>query len=163
MDVELMKFTYWPDGTDDHGRFRGNAHDWCDEALTAREKLVSCNHHTTNVLIELDGEIARRESMFLVVTTYRAHGSAMFLGGRYRDVCEKRGEHWKVLHRVCIWDWNREITAGSGWPLMDAPELSNWGRFHPHDPIHGDWRTSELTAAIDSGRPAVSAWRTGEA
>jgi hypothetical protein len=161
MDLDLMKSTYWPDATDDHGRFVGNALDWCVEALRAREKLISNNHHVSNVYCEIDGNFAKRESMFLVVTTYRDHGSAMFLGGRYRDVCEKRDGAWKVLHRVCVWDWNREITADPGWRLMNAPELSNWGQFYPNDPIYRDWRSSPRETAMDSGRPEVSAWREG--
>ncbi len=40
MDLELMKSTYWPDGTDDHGRFVGNAHEWCHVGLKSREVLV---------------------------------------------------------------------------------------------------------------------------
>ncbi|MEC3909523.1 nuclear transport factor 2 family protein [Sphingobium sp. CR2-8] len=159
MDVDLMKSTYWPDGTDDHGRFRGNAHDWCDEAIRAKTKLINSNHHVSNVYSELSGDFAKREAMFLVVTTYRDHSSAMFLGGRYRDLCEKRDGIWKVLHRVCVWDWNREIEAKPGWHLMSAPEISNWGQFFPDDPIYQDWRLSPQTSAAASGRAEVSAWR----
>ncbi|MEJ7935945.1 nuclear transport factor 2 family protein [Sphingobium sp. AN558] len=156
MDLALMKSTYWADGTDDHGRFVGNAHDWCDEAVRAKGKLISSNHHVSNVYTEVDGDFARRESMFLVVTIYKQHGSAMFLGGRYRDLCEKRDGSWKVLHRVCVWDWNREIKADAGWHLMSAPELSNWGQFSPNDPIHQDWHSSPRTNAAASGRLDLS-------
>jgi hypothetical protein len=104
MDLDLMKSTYWPDGTDDHGRFVGPNHEWCEVGMKSREALVSCNHHCTNVLIELNGDQAKRETMFIVVTTYKEHGNAMFLGGRYRDLCEKRAGEWKVLHRTCVWD-----------------------------------------------------------
>ena len=157
MDIELMKSTYWPDGTDDHGRFVGNAHEWCDVAQKSREGLVSCNHHLSNVLIELNGEQARRESMFLVVTSYKADPKHQFLGGRYRDLCEKRAGEWRVLNRTCIWDWNRKIMAEAGWDIMQAPEMSSWGQFHPNDPIYAtDWGAVEPTSAAASGRPEVS-------
>lgn len=158
MDIELMKSTYWPDGTDDHGRFAGNAHEWCDVAIKSREALVSCNHHLSNVLIELEGDRAQRESMFLVVTTYKDDPKHQFLGGRYRDLCERRDGEWRVLARTCIWDWNRKIMAEPGWDIMQAPEMSNWGQFFPNDPIYAsDWGAIEPTSAAASGRPEVGA------
>lgn len=156
MDVALMKSTYWPDGSDDHGRFVGNAHDWCDVGMKSRDLLVSCNHHLSNVLIDLAGNRARRESMFLVVTTYKNDPKCQFLGGRYRDLCEKRDGEWRVLNRTCVWDWNRKIVAVPGWGIMQAPEMSNWGQFFPNDPIYAvDWSISALTSASASGRPEI--------
>lgn len=157
MDLELMKSTYWPDSTDDHGRFVGGGQAWCEEAMKSRKALVSCNHHVSNVYSEIEGgNRAKRESMFIVVTIYRDKKSIMLLGGRYRDLCEKRDGVWKILRRVCIWDWNQEIEGKPGWHLMRAPEVSNWGAFHPHDPVYQDWWSTPPTSAIDSGRPAVS-------
>jgi hypothetical protein len=156
MDLDLMKSTYWPDGTDDHGRFVGPNHEWCEVGIKSREALVSCNHHCSNVLIELNGDQAKRETMFIVVTTYKDHGRAMFLGGRYRDLCEKRDGEWKVLHRTCVWDWNRQSDSATGWGLMQAPQLSNWGLFYPNDPIYqSDWGVRRPTRAADSGRTDV--------
>ena len=157
MDLELMKSTYWPDSTDDHGRFVGGGYQWCQEAMRSREVLVSCNHHVSNVYSEIERERAKRESMFIVVTTYRDRSPIMMLGGRYRDLCEKRDGEWKILRRICIWDWNQEFEAKPGWHLMRAPEISNWGTFHPEDPVYKDWWSTPPTAAMDSGRPSVSA------
>jgi hypothetical protein len=157
MDPALMKTTYWPDATDDHGRYVGDAHGWCEVAVQSKEILVSCNHHCSNVLIELDGDHARRETMFIVVTSYKDGPKHQFLGGRYRDLCEKREGEWRVLNRTCIWDWNRKIIAAPGWDIMQAPEFSNWGQFYPNDPIYAaDWGMVEHTSAKDSGRPEVS-------
>jgi hypothetical protein len=152
MDLELMKSTYWPDSTDDHGRFVGGGHEWCVEGMKSREALISCNHHISNVYSEIEGDRAKRESMFIVVTTYRDRDAVMVLGGRYRDLCEKRDGIWKILRRVCVWDWNQELAAKPGWHLMRAPEVTNWGQFHPFDPIYQDWWSSPPTQAQDSGR-----------
>ncbi|KQU52340.1 hypothetical protein ASG84_25150 [Rhodococcus sp. Leaf278] len=159
MDLELMKSTYWEDSTDDHGRYVGAGHGWCEVAMGSKEVLVSCNHHISNVYSEIDGDRAHRESMFMVVTTYLEGKPTMMLGGRYRDLCEKRDGQWKVLHRVCVWDWNQQMEINTGWSIMKAPELSNWGNFHPLDPIYQDWYSSPPTLAADSNRPEVSGTR----
>lgn len=155
MDSELMKSTYWEDSTDDHGRFVGSGHDWCVAAMKSLEVLISCNHHISNIYIDIEGDRAKRESMFVVVTTYLDGGPTMFLGGRYRDLCERRDGEWKVLRRTCVWDWNQQVARNEGWHIMRAPELSNWGRFYPHDPTYADWYESPRTYAADSNRPEV--------
>jgi hypothetical protein len=156
MDLDLMKSTYWPDATDSHGRYEGSGHGWCEEAMRSREVLVSNNHHIGNVYSEIDGNRARRESMFMVVTTYLAGTPTMRLGGRYRDLCEKREGEWRILRRVCVWDWNQQVEVNPGWKIMRAPELNYWGRFHPDDPIYEDWYESPKTRAAESNRPAVA-------
>ena len=80
MDLEMMKSTYWADGTDSHGRYEGTAHGWCEEAMNSREVLVSCNHHIGNVYSEIEGNRAKRESMFMVVTTYLGRFADHVLG-----------------------------------------------------------------------------------
>ncbi|WP_455834205.1 nuclear transport factor 2 family protein [Pseudarthrobacter siccitolerans] len=155
MDLDLMKSTYWPDGTDSHGRYEGSAHGWCEEAMKSREVLVSCNHHIGNVYCEIDGNRAKRESMFMVVTTYKDNSPTMFLGGRYRDLCEKRDGEWKILRRVCVWDWNQKFEFDPGWTIMRAPDSSYWGQFHPQDPVYQDWYESPKTLASNSNRPEV--------
>jgi len=155
MDLELMKSTYWADGTDSHGRYEGSAHGWCEEAMRSLEVLVSCNHHISNVHSEIHGDRAKRESTFLVVTTYLDRSPTMFLGGRYRDLCEKRDGQWKVLRRVCVWDWNQKFDVDPGWAIMRAPSASYYGQFFPNDPIYDDWYQSDKTLASATNRPEV--------
>jgi hypothetical protein len=156
MDLELIRSAYWSDSTDDHGRFIGPGHAWAEMAYEARKVLVGTNHHVSNVYIELDGTLAKRESMFVNVNTYLDGSPTMMLGGRYRDLCEKRDGEWRILRRVCIWDWNQLVEPDPGWHVMRVPEWSNWGRFHPDDPIYQDWQTSQPTLAADSHRPEAS-------
>jgi hypothetical protein len=42
----------------------------------------------------------------------------MFLGSRYVDRLEKRGEEWKFINRAAVYDWYRK--AGHGQPWTDA-------------------------------------------
>src|SRR3954466_2329166 len=62
-DLELMKSTFWPEATDNHGVWIGSAHDFCEWAYE-NQKITkhSSQHYITNVLIELDGDTARRET-----------------------------------------------------------------------------------------------------
>ena len=92
----------------------------------------------------------------MVVTTYLDGSPTMFLGGRYRDLCEKRDGVWKILRRVCVWDWNQQAEPDPGWNIMRAPQSTYWGRFFPEDPIHKDWYESPKTNAADSNRPEVA-------
>lgn len=144
-DIPLIKSTYWDDSWDDHGSFVGPGVDWAAAGLTWRELLYNNNHHVTNVLIELEGDRARRESMFMCVTNRKDPRVSVFLGGRYRDLCERRDNEWRVLHRVCIWDWVESYPTTGGWEMVGVPPNSNWGQFHPNDPINQDWSKSSPT------------------
>lgn len=141
-DEALIKSTYWEDSWDDHGSFVGPGPEWAAAGFSWRHLLHSNNHHVTNVLIELDGNRAKRESMFMCVVNLKEGKEASmsaFLGGRYRDLCEKRKGEWRILHRVCIWDWFESYPTTGGWHRLGIPKESSWGRFHPEDPIYQDW------------------------
>jgi hypothetical protein len=113
--------------------------------MTYKDAIYNNNHHVSNVLIELDGNRARRESMFINVVTFKEPAITMFLGGRYRDLCEKRSGEWKILHRACLWDWSQQSPTRSGFEVGDIPQISNWGAFHPDDPIYNDWSSTAPT------------------
>jgi SnoaL-like domain len=144
-DVELMKSTYWRDSTDDHGSFVGSGHDWCEAAVAWKSVNYSVNHHISNVYSEIEGNRAKRESMFLVVVNFKDPAISMFQGGRYRDLCEKRNGEWKILRRVCIWDWCEQCPTQPGWDLVNTPKVTHWGAYHPDDPIYKDWWSSPPT------------------
>lgn len=152
-DVELMRTTRWPDSTENHGEFDGPGQDWCDYCVGWKDAICNANHHMSNVLIEVEGTRAKCESMFIVVVQYKA-GNTMFLGGRYRDLCEKRGEEWKILRRDVIWDWLDDHVLSNRWDLHNAPDMSNWGGFYPDDPIYRDWTRGEFTSMPDHLKPS---------
>lgn len=144
-DLELMKSTYWPDATDDHGSYVGSGHGWCEEALKWKELNYSVNHHCSNVYSEIDGNRAKRESYFFLVVPFKDPATTMFMGGRYRDLCEKRDGEWKILRRVCIWDWSEQSASNPSWDLTNIPNVTNWGDFYPNDPVYQDWWSSPPT------------------
>lgn len=145
MDLELLRTTYWADSTDDHGSFVGGGQEWADAALGWKDACYSVNHHVSNVLSEVEGNRAKRESMFICVTAFKEPRVYMFQAGRYRDLCEKRNGAWKILNRVCVWDWCEEREVKNGWHLAQMPEQSNWGAFFPSDPIYKGWERPDPT------------------
>lgn len=146
MDIEGIRATYWPDSIDDHGGYIGEGPEWADAVSQYRDKIYSCSHHMGNVLCEIDGNRAKRESMFLCVVTFKDPDVTFYHGGRYRDLCEKRDGIWKILRRTCIWDWSDVRKAATDWSISGVPELSNWGARYPDDPIYNDWFESSPTA-----------------
>lgn len=138
-DLELIAATYWPDAVDDHGAYIGDGEGWANEVKKYKDRIYSCNHHVTNVLCEIDGNRAKRESMFFCVVPFKEPKVTMFHGGRYRDLCEKRDGMWKVFRRTCIWDWCDVREMNPDWGISGVPDLSNWGARYPDDPIYKDW------------------------
>jgi SnoaL-like domain len=143
MDRELMRSTYWPDSTDDHGSYVGRGVEWADAVLEHKDSCHNNNHHVSNVLIEIDGNQAKREAMFMNVVTMKDPTVTLFFGGRYRDLCEKRDGVWKILNRVCLWDWCEQRVTKPAWEHI--PQVTNWGAFYPDDPIYKDWSSSDPT------------------
>ena len=104
LDEQLMKSAYWPDATDDHGVFVGNAMAFVELCMLSHLKWRSTNHCVFNHHIELgaDGVHARGESYNV---TYLFQKDADVLDtwhGRYLDLYEKRGDQWRILDRVCV-------------------------------------------------------------
>ena len=104
LDAQEMKSAYWPDATDDHGAFNGNAHDFADLCMVAHLKYRSTGHCIFNHHIELEpaGTTARGE---IYCVTWLFHAATPVLDtwyGRYLDRYEKRGDEWRIIERVCV-------------------------------------------------------------
>ncbi len=104
LDEDEMKSAYWPEATDDHGVFVGNAHEFCEHCVVSHVRWRSTNHCILNHAIELedDGFHARGE---IYNVTYLFQRDADVLDtwhGRYLDFYEKRGDEWRILERVCV-------------------------------------------------------------
>jgi hypothetical protein len=143
LDRELMRSTYWPDSTDDQGGYVGGGWGWADAVVEHKGAVHNNNHHVSNVLIEIDGNQAKREAMFMNVVTMKDPNVTLFFGGRYRDLCEKRDGVWKILNRVVLWDWSEQRGTKPAWDHI--PQVTNWGAFEPDDPIYNDWSSSHPT------------------
>lgn len=104
LDVALMKSAYWPDATDDHGVFVGNAWEFCEMCMEAHLAWRSTSHCIFNHSIELspDGNNALGE---VYNVTYLFQKDREILDtwvGRYLDRYQKRNGEWRILERVCV-------------------------------------------------------------
>lgn len=128
LDVELLRSVYWPEGTDDHGSFTGNAHEFADFIMgDLRKRVIDGMHAIMHSVIDIDGDFATSESYywayqlcpggeaaveFFGETYAAAHADRIdgphdfFCGGRYIDLLEKRDGKWKVLKRKITNEWN---------------------------------------------------------
>ena len=104
LDLDCLKSAYWPEAIDEHGGFVGNAHEFAEYCMTAHLKWSWTMHSIYNHLVELDvdGTTARGE-IYNVSTLCRADTGAIDTWyGRYLDRYEKRGDEWRIIHRVCV-------------------------------------------------------------
>lgn len=116
-DVELYADGFHEDATDFHGMLNGSARRVAENL--ARSKLLLTQHSLSNILIELDGDTARVETLF---TSFHqaldTHGtlSDETLRGRYLDRFERRDAGpWKIARRIVVWDWSRVEPSGATW------------------------------------------------
>ena len=116
LDADLMKSAYWPDGTDDHGVFVGNAMDFCDRVVSSHERFISTMHCIMNHAIEVDEEAGTgRGEIYNVTYVFREESGRKLLEtwwGRYLDNYERRNGEWRIKARVCVHEYTRadEVT-----------------------------------------------------
>jgi ketosteroid isomerase-like protein len=104
LDPDCMKSAYWPDAIDEHGSFVGNAHEFADYCMTAHLRWAWTMHSIYTHQIELDDDgVHARGEMYNVTHLCRADSGAIDTWyGRYLDRYEKRGDEWRIIHRVCV-------------------------------------------------------------
>ncbi len=112
LDGDWMKSAYWPEATDDHGVFVGNAWDFVDRCIASHGRWAWTMHTTTNHQIHLaaDGVSATGE---LYNVTYLMSADRRTLNtwyGRYLDRYERRGDEWRIIQRVCVHEGSQTHT-----------------------------------------------------
>ncbi len=115
VDEALLRSSYWPDGTDTHGAYRGSASGFVDWAMQALPKIERGIHQIHNILIELRGTEAAVESYFTALQ--RQPGTD--------------------ADRIVVFDWVEER------PAPETSEAERFGRRQPigaswpDDPVYG--------------------------
>jgi len=137
-DVELMRASYHSDGFDDHGTFRGNAYDAIDylngtEQMAGAHDIFLCTqHHLTNHVVEIEGDVAHSETYYIFFGRLRNGGVLQSAGGRYLDRLECRDGRWAIMVRRVLMDW---ISVGGTLPELSAPPdvfaAGTWDRTDP--------------------------------
>jgi hypothetical protein len=127
-DLGLVLSVFHEDATAHHGAgFSGNAQAAWTKRLgpgadpmdrvgigdgdVSDDTLVSCQHHITNHIIDLepDGDQARSEAYFIAYYATDRGGRRYLatVGGRYVDRFERRDGEWRIAERISVHDWDR--------------------------------------------------------
>ncbi len=106
LDADLMKSAYWPEATDDHGVFVGNAMEFVDLCMVSHLHWRSTNHCIFNHHIELDpGGTRARGEIYNVAYLFQKDEPVLDTWhGRYLDIYEKRSAVWRIIERVCVYE-----------------------------------------------------------
>jgi hypothetical protein len=115
-DFDAQLDCYWPEGTDDHGSFKGGAADFVEWNKGAVARFDKTNHFLGNILVDVDLETGRARAETYAVAYHRFTDAAgqltdMTAGLRYVDVFERRGDEWRILERVVAYSWRRTDLA----------------------------------------------------
>ena len=137
LDLELVRACYHPDAYDDHGSMGGTVDAFIAAADTFLRRWTATQHFMGNMLIEIDGELARAETY--AVAYHRREeadgaGKDDVFGIRYVDRFERRAGLWKIAHRVVATEWRRvEVLSGvrgrgqvGVWGRRDGDDVINW-------------------------------------
>jgi SnoaL-like protein len=115
-DVATLRACYLPGATEDHGGlFAGPAQDYVDSVAAAlTHPRARTSHNMTNLLIDLDGDVATAESYCVTFARIKADGQYYhsFTGARMIDRLERRDGVWGISHRQLVWDWNHDAMGG---------------------------------------------------
>jgi hypothetical protein len=114
-DYDAIARCYWPDATDEHATFQGNAIEyvaWLREVLPA---LAVSTHQFTNMLVDVQSHTqASSETYCLNVSVFASDDdspdrltTALL---RYLDRFERRDGEWRISERRVVTDWSRSET-----------------------------------------------------
>ncbi len=149
-DVALFASGFHEDGEDYHGLANGPVAQIL--ATLGRSTLLCTQHLLGNVLIDLDGAVARVETLFTSFHQRRDDTGQLWdetLRGRYLDRFEQREGVWKIARRVVVWDASRVEPAAASWfELMrqrpGADDRFVFGRRDPSDMVYSFELPEEL-------------------
>lgn len=129
-DADLLKGSYWPDATDDHGVFVGSFAEYLAWVVPGAPSIPNTLHTLGQSLIDLKGDTAAVETHVTAYHRIEMGGQErdLVIGGRYLDRMEKRNGEWRVAHRVMLYDWMRDFGASVDWSqgLLGMPFLTNY-------------------------------------
>jgi hypothetical protein len=139
-DADLIRSAFHENSYDDHGYWQGPGHELApflaDRLLTANSATT---HSITNVLIEIDGDLARSEAQ--VHATLIRRGSdpveADVVGARYLDRFSRRAGTWRIEHRTVVLDWQKTEVWADSAPAVPIEGFVHGGRC-PEDPSYDE-------------------------
>ena len=137
-DEDLIRSAFHHDSYDDHGYWKGPGRDLAPFlANRLRTDNSATTHSITNVLIELDGDLARSEAQ-VHATLIRRDSDPVevdVVGARYLDRLSRRAGIWRIEHRTVVLDWQKtELWPDSAPPVPTEGFVR--GARRPEDPSY---------------------------
>jgi len=137
-DEELLRSVYHDDAVDLHGAFNGPASEFVTYFLegSAGARFLGNTHSLSNILIEVQGDIAYSESYVTSWHPIKRDGADFnwLLAGRYVDRFERRDDVWKIARRQLVLDWDILLSAADG-DMVDR-SLYTRGQRSREDPVY---------------------------
>jgi hypothetical protein len=143
-EPDLVASAFHDDATDNHYGVLLPFREAIGTLKTARSAdrssspVKSTMHNICNVLIEIDGDVARSES-YLVSIVRLQHEARAFdwtLAGRYVDRFERRNGAWRIAQRTVVYDHERfdeVMPAPDGLPQARYIDRAVRGKRGPDD------------------------------
>ena len=135
-DEELISSAFHADSYDDHGYWKGPGRELAPFLADRLRKANSATTHSiTNVLIELDGDLARSEAQVHATLIRRGSNPVEVdvVGARYLDRFSRRANTWRIDRRTVVLDWHKtEVWPDS--PAQVPTEGFVRGARSPEDP-----------------------------
>lgn len=136
LDADMIRSAYWPDCTDNHMGFTGNAEEFIAWSFPIMSSMDQTMHIIGNVLMTIRGNTADVESYFYGIHRINLpdDGKSDVIGaGRYLDRMEKRGEEWRIMERMVVTDWFRQYPDSADWSQGMLGIMVDPGGRHPND------------------------------
>jgi len=153
LDAAEVLSAYYEDSYDDHGELKGTAGEFVEQLIPLlRERYLSTSHNIANQLIEITGDTALCESYLVAVHLTETDGQHYqeVVYGRYVDRFERRGDQWRIVHRVVVMD-SRNTKPVEPSRLATNPALATWGQRDASDALY-DQRRRLHPAGVADGR-----------
>jgi hypothetical protein len=146
-DIATLRASYHLGAFEEHGGlYAGPAQGYIDsiEAGLTHPRAVG-THTLSNVLIEVDGDLARSEHYVLAMTRVKVDGVVRdsLVASRIIDDLSRRDGRWGIIRRRLRFDWSHDLgPRPERWVsgLHDPADLLHGAKF-PDDPVYDDsWR-----------------------
>jgi hypothetical protein len=107
-DVPMVISAFHDDAVDNHMGVEERPAERFPRTL-GQSKAKWTTHSISNVLIQVDGDVAHAQSYLVASHRFDHAGGEIdwILGARYLDRFERRNGVWRIAHRTVVCDWER--------------------------------------------------------
>ena len=134
-ELEAMASAYHEDAMDRHASLYKTGQDMSKFLEEWSLAMPVVNHHISNILIDLYGDVALAETYVLATTTDEKK-VVNVLGGRYLDRFERRGGEWKIADRKSVVDWGFQVPETFGFDEEFIQFIGPRGGKMPSDELY---------------------------